>query len=307
MSTPPLPRPVLVALLGHALINAGTHLSARAVTTTLDPASVAVIRMVGTALVYGLVLAVVRPRAPATPDHARRLPPLALVPLFLAWGFVVGPLNQGLFLVGISRSNAAHAALLYALTPVVVTFAAVALGREHLRGRRLFGVLVALTGVVVLLLERGLVDGAGGSALDVVVGDTLILGAVLAWAAWTLGSGALAARWTTLQVAGWTMLGAGFWAALGAPFLWQPLPDVIPRTAWLALGWLVLMTSVVSYLLWSFALSRTDASRVAVFTNLQPLGTAVLAWLLLGEPVGLSVVLGGALVILGVRQVQRAT
>jgi drug/metabolite transporter (DMT)-like permease len=306
MTSAPLPRLVLAALLAHALINAGTHLSARAVTATLAPASVAVIRMLGTAVIYGLLLALLRPGPSATPDHARRLPPRALWPLFLAWGFVVGPLNQGLFLVGIARSNAAHAALLYALTPVAVSFAAAALGRERLRGRRLLGVLVALTGVVVLLLERGLTDGVGQSALEVAIGDALILGAVLAWAAWTLGSGALAARWSTPQIAGWTMLGAGFWAALAAPFVWQPLPAEVPSEAWMALAWLVLMTSVVSYLLWSYALSRTEASRVAVFTNLQPLGTAALAWLLLDEPIGLSLVLGGALVILGVRQVQRA-
>jgi drug/metabolite transporter (DMT)-like permease len=306
MSSAPLQRPVLAALLAHALINAGTHLSARSVTASVEPATVAILRMIGTAAIYALVLVLARRRDDANPDHARLLPPLALVPRFLLWGFIVGPLNQGLFLAGIARSNAAHAALLYALTPVAVTFAATALGREQLRGRRLIWVLVALAGVVVLLLERGLADGAAGSALDVVAGDALILGAVLAWAAWTLGSGSLTARWSTLQVAGWTMLAAGFWAMAGAPLLWSPLPAALPAEAWLSMAWLILMTSVVSYLLWSYALARTEASRVAVFTNLQPLGTAALAWLLLDEPIGLSLVLGGALVIVGVRQVQRA-
>jgi len=45
------------------------------------------------------------------------------------------------------------------------------------------------------------------------------------------------------------------------------------------------MTSVVAYLLWYWALAHLAAARVAIFTNLQPLATALLGQLFLGERV----------------------
>ena len=77
-------------------------------------------------------------------------------------------------------------------------------------------------------------------------------------------------------------------------------------SSWLRLGYLGIVTSVISYLLWYFALSRLVASKVAVFSNLQPVFTAVAALVLLGEPIHRELVAGGALVLAGVRLTQRA-
>src|SRR2546423_1689924 len=69
------------------------------------------------------------------------------------------------------------------------------------------------------------------------------------------------------------------------------------RAAWLGVAYLILVTSVIAYLLWYWALAHLPAARVAVFTNLQPLATAVLAHLFLGEHVTPQFV-GGALVVI---------
>ena len=287
---------VFIALLAHTLISAGTHLAARASTTALSPMSVAVLRMTLTAVVFLAIIAL------HPTFRGQRLPPREDRLRFLFWGFVAGPMNQGFFLAGIERSVASHASLLYALTPVGVYLASVALRRETSSPRRLIGVAVALAGVVALLLDRGL-----AAALAPLVGDLLLLCAVVAWVAWTLASRDLARRYSGLQMASWTMLSAGLQAALCAPFLLDLPPlSTVPTAAWLSLGYLVAFTSVVAYILWSFALVRAEASRVAVFTNLQPVFTALLAWLILGEPIGWGVFIGGVLVIVGVRIVQSA-
>jgi drug/metabolite transporter (DMT)-like permease len=44
---------------------------------------------------------------------------------------------------------------------------------------------------------------------------------------------------------------------------------------------------------------------VAIFSNLNPVATAIAAWLLLGDPIGWPIVAGGVLVIAGVRLTQR--
>jgi len=60
------------------------------------------------------------------------------------------------------------------------------------------------------------------------------------------------------------------------------------------------ITSVVAYLLWYYALSRAEAGKVAVFTNLQPLLTTVLAVLLLNQDVTVAFLVGGTVAIGGV-------
>jgi drug/metabolite transporter (DMT)-like permease len=259
--------------------------------------TVAVLRMIGTAILFTIIVAL----HPGL--RGCRWPPRSEWPRFMLWGFIAGPMNQGLFLFGIERSVASHAALLYALTPIGVYVASMMLGRETWHRGRFLGVSIAFIGVTVLLFERGL-----AAAVGPLVGDLLILGAVAAWVAWTLGSRALSRQWSSLQLAAWTMIAAGIQALVAMPFVFDMPPiATIPTSAYASLAYLIAMTSVASYILWSFALARAEASQVAVFSNLQPLATALLAWLLLHEPIGWGVVVGGGLVIFGVRRVQRST
>src|SRR5262249_57632352 len=67
--------------------------------------------------------------------------------------------------------------------------------------------------------------------------------------------------------------------------------------AWLGLAYMILVTSVAAYLIWYWALAHLPAARVAIFSNLQPLATAVLAHFVLGEHVTPQFV-GGALVVI---------
>ena len=105
-----------------------------------------------------------------------------------------------------------------------------------------------------------------------------------------------------LAVIAWTLIaGTAMYLPLGIASL--AAPGAVhriahaSRAAWLGVAYLILVTSVVAYLLWYWALAHLPAARVAVFTNLQPLATAVLAHFFLGEHVTPQFV-GGALVVI---------
>jgi drug/metabolite transporter (DMT)-like permease len=83
--------------------------------------------------------------------------------------------------------------------------------------------------------------------------------------------------------------------------------EEVEQLSGIALGGLVylgVLSSVVAYLLWYFALSRIDASRAAIFVNLQPVATALAAWWLLGDPLNWEFFVGGGLALLGLRITQ---
>lgn len=72
--------------------------------------------------------------------------------------------NQGLFLVGLSRSTPMNAGLVMSLIPVFTFAIAAAVGLERFSGMRAVGVLVALGGTAPLLLTEGL-NGLGAHGL----------------------------------------------------------------------------------------------------------------------------------------------
>lgn len=274
----------------HAAVSAGTHVVAKAATAGLPWPTLLTVRLVASAIVFALVLALGPGLAP---------PPRRLWGRLLLFGFIAGPANQGFFLAGVNLSHASHASLLYALTPIGVYLAALALGRERASRQRLIGACIALFGVAILLVGGGIASGT-------LFGDLLLALAVAAWVAWTLEAKTLAAELGGVRTAGWALIAGGLWGLLFAPFTLD-LPALAHASvgAWSLLGYLVLVTSVLSYILWNFALGRIEASRVAIFTNLQPVGTAILSAIFLAEPMGWPLLVGGPLVLLGIRVAQR--
>lgn len=219
--------------------------------------------------------------------------------VYLLAGFLGVALNQSAFLGGLAYTLPSHAALLYALTPIVVLLLAWARGQEKPGPRKLGGLALAFSGVVVVLSGR---TGTGALPPKWILGDLMILVAVVAWAGYTVMSRPLvlkhgAQRATTLSI----LFGLAIFVPLGIFGLPRLTVAAVPPMAWVGLVYLGLMTSVVSYLLWFQALSMKEPSRVAIATNAQPVATAILAWVFYGQPitpvfaVGAVLVLGGVL------------
>jgi len=248
------------------------------------------LRFLGASVLLSLLLLRVRP-------PGQRMPPKSAWPQLLVLSFVVVPVSQGFFQTGLALSTAAHAALLYSLTPLFVLLLAQALRRELPGLRTALGTLIALAGTLYVLAWRGL-DLSRGP----LVGDLLLLVAVIAWALFTAEGRPLVTAHGPLPVIAWTLIaGTAMYLPLGVASLAAPgtVQRIVhaSRAAWLGVGYLILVTSVIAYLLWYWALAHLPAARVAVFTNLQPLATAVLAHLFLGEHVTPQFI-GGALVVI---------
>lgn len=280
------------ALVAQTAIAAATYLVAKRAMVELHPLSVVLYRFVLSGVLFaGLLSCLPGPALPSRADFKK---------LFVL-GVLAGPLNQGLFLVGLEASLPSHAAFLYSLTPIGVYAVALVERRERFSWQTGAGVLVAFVGVLVLLLGGGL-----ASAARVMLGDLIILPAVLAWVLYTTEGKKLSSEVGPIRATAWTMISACLCTLPLAPWYlrWGSL-RAASLAAWGCIGFLSVATSVFSYLLWIFALSRAPASRVAVFSNLQPVVTALAAWALLGHALTWEVAAGGALVLGGVQMARR--
>lgn len=220
------------------------------------------------------------------------------------------PLNQFFFLGGARLAPTTHIGLIYATCPLVVLLAACFVGLEQMRANRLIGVLASVSGIVVLGLGN-LASGAGAATEGVLLGDLMLVGAVLSWGVYMTASKPLIARHGPLTALSGTFLtGSLLTLPLGLaalPDWWNAdAPSTLDRlanassTAWIALVYLTLVISVVGLMLQNTALRRLDASEVATVGNGSPLLTVVWGGLFLGESITPWLILGAALTVGGI-------
>ncbi|HET6202021.1 MAG TPA: DMT family transporter [Planctomycetota bacterium] len=279
-------RGALAALCLQTFLAAATYFSAKRALEEIDPWTIAMMRFAIAAAAIALLLG----------TQARPIPPRAILLRLLFLGVLAVPVNQLLFLEGLARSTPTHAALVYALTPLGVRLLDRLLRKTEASAREWLGLALALAGAILVLTRPG-----HGIAARPFHGDALILLGMLAWALYTVASKPLVEAHGALRVTSWTLLaGAAVALPFGVPALLRARYASYSPAAWFGALYLGIVTSVVCYGLWTFALERLRTTQVAVFSNLQPPMAALLSWLVLGERISLPLILGGSLVLAGV-------
>jgi drug/metabolite transporter (DMT)-like permease len=233
------------------------------------------------------------------------LPPRDTWGALARMGFVGVAFHQLLQAYALTLTSAVNTGWLIGLTPIwSAILSAILLGERFGLGK-LAGLALGFLGAL-LVVTRGTLT-AGLLALPATRGDLLILASTLNWAFYSvLGHATLRRLGPARATAGAMLFG---WLLLVPVFLWAGAASAYASLSirgWSAMLFLGLACSGLGYLFWYGALERIEASRVASFLYLEPLVTLGAAVLLLGESVGVTTVVGGALLVLGVALVQRA-
>ncbi len=211
-------------------------------------------------------------------------------------GILIIPLNQTLYLWGQSLTAAGHGSVLFATTPIWVFVFALFILKEKLVWRRVIGIAVALTGVATIITS-----GAVQVGKEYLAGDMIIFFSVLAWALYTILGKPLAEKYGALRMTAYALASG---TAVYFPFgLFRAIQfDYSQSTfgAWMSVVYFAIGTSVIAYVIWYYVLKHMPASRMAVFSNIQPVIATTVAYFTLGEQLGLSFFVGAAVVLTGV-------
>lgn len=280
-------------LLIQLLLSGGNYIIANAATQTIPPANLTFLRTVISASVYILYLFYAR-----LPFKYRGRELVLLIFLSL----LSVSLNQFVFLWGIKYTTATEGALFYALTPIFVMLLSRKYLKEKITTMKIVGTVTAFTGVVVVILSKG---SLGENGFHLVIshlkGDLLISVAVIAWAIYTtlgrkliIGHGAINATVFTALIGTVMFAPVGVWSSIGYKY------SALSGGQWIEVLYLSLGTSIAGYVLWYYALGKIEASKVAVFTNGQPVVTAILAYIFLNQGVTISFAVGALITIAGV-------
>lgn len=204
--------------------------------------------------------------------------------------------------VALVYTSATDASLIIACLPALVAgLAALFLG-ERLTASRVVGVAISIVGVVVVVA----LGAPEPTALAPLLGNALMLGAAVSWAAYTtIGKGLESLSFRVTSAAS-VLFGALFLIPFAAAEVALQGWPRLTVDGWLGILYLGAGASALAYFLWNFALPRLDASEAAVYLNLVPLIGVLLAAATLQESVGLVRVAGGALIVGGVTLASQA-
>ena len=281
----------LTLLLAQAAFG-GFHVVAKAVLSSLSPLALAGLR-VSLATPFLVWLAWRRDRV--IPER-RDLPMLAFLGVLGIFA------NQIFFIIGLQHTTATNAAILQPSMPVFAAATAALLGIERLAPRRLAGILLSVAGALVLVNPlRFAIDH------DMAVGNLLILLNCLSYALFLVLQRPLLERipWRTL-IAWSFVFGGGGVLLVSLPWLAELHAAEVPAGAWWGVAYIVALPTVFGYAANTWAVRRSSPATVAAYSTLQPLITALLAVVFLGERLGWVEGLGFALIVAGLWQVSAA-
>ena len=276
-----------------AIIWGGSFIAARVALRELSPITLATIRFIlAAALFVPLLVASPRYHAPW-----RSIPKLTAFGLLAVTFYFIFQYN------GVARTSASLSAIVITLSPLVVVLMSAMFLHERLSRSQAVGIVLATAGAV-LLVTRGSVEVGRN---DYWLGVLFLVLNVLAWGLYNiLGKRALESQHPMTLTAYMTILGAlcllpfaaaeGGLAALGK----------VSSGTWLAIGYLVVLSSVVAYVAYNYALRILPASQAGVFQFLNPVAASLLARLLLDEPLTLVTAAAGLMAIAGVYLANRS-
>lgn len=215
--------------------------------------------------------------------------------LLLAWiGFIGYFVSISLQFIGTKLSDAHTGSLITSATPAFMVIFARFILKEKLTARKIFSMLIATAGVVIVI-------GWEFDAAGYLLGSTILVGAAVTWALLSIYVKVASEKFSSLTI---TTYAVFFALIFTTPLMIWELQNhaIYYKDIAIILG--VLYLGVVStagaFFLWNKGLELMDAGIGSLFFFFQPVVGSFLGWALLNEELNANFFIGGLFIAAGV-------
>ena len=197
---------------------------------------------------------------------------------------------------GLHFTTATNASLINGTAPLVIGLLAAFFLKESFSQRRIIGAIISLVGVAAIV---------SNASLDMLlrqqwnVGDLFVLAAIAAWGLYSIMARTVTRARSTFSATWLSTL-------LGLPLLypaaiweWQARAPVLDLPVVLAVIYIGIFPSVVSFLAWNEGVRRVGPSRATAFYNMLPVFGVLIGVMGLGETFSVVQLIGGGLIVVG--------
>lgn len=247
-------------------------------------------RVVGTGALFWIIAALTGPRKSIP---IKDLPLIALA-AFCGVGF-----NMVTFMVGLSLTAPISASVLMVTTPIIVLVLSYLFLKEHLKPRRVIGIIIGFAGATLLILSDNSI--ATADAKNPLLGNLLVFVNALSYSFYLILAKKLIAKHDVMALMKWLylfgiLLITPFGIQEGLAFSWTATSSYV---LW-CIAFVVLFSTFGTYMLNIISIKHLKPSTVAVFIYLQPLIATLIAVGLEKDQLTLTKAFAGLLIFTGV-------
>ena len=275
----------ILCVLGALIIWSSSFVAIKIAYETFPPITLSAARFVVAALILGSLSLL--------PKNRKKLEKKDILPIAVS-GLMGITLYAVLQNIAMQWTSASNATLIIASYPIITILLETLIYKTKLNTFKIIGIVIAIVGVFVLSYIK-----PEERQQNELLGIMMLIVAGVAWAFYNFLTKKVVNNYPPI-----TLL---FYQTLFGAIFMLPL-SLFERGAWMApttmsllmMLFLGVFCSVIAYLLYNLGLKSLSPSAIISMLNLVPLFGVMFSFLLLGEAITLRMVIGGAIIILGV-------
>lgn len=219
------------------------------------------------------------------------------LPRFILCALTGIVINQLLFLKGLSLTHAIHGALLMLSTPIIITFTASWLLKEKLNIYKIVGLILGLSGAMVLILSGHKTDNGP----TVILGDVLFFLNAVSYSFYFILVKPLMKHYDPVNILRIIFL---IGLIIMLPICWIEFSEIpwhnYNAIAFTNIGLLVIGGTFINYMLNIYGIKILGASMAGTYIYSQPFMATAIAMIFMGEKLDAYKIFAGVLIFIGV-------
>jgi drug/metabolite transporter (DMT)-like permease len=288
---------IYVKLILTAIFWGGTFIAGRVVAKDVGPFSAAFFRFAIASSF--LTLIVWRIDGRLLLPKKRQMVPIILLGLTGVFTYNV------FFFKGLKLINAGRASIIIANNPIFIAILSAYFFKEKLNLIKVLGIIISVTGAIIVISKGNLNEIVQG---NIGRGEIFIFCSVLSWVVYSLIGKVVMADLSPLSSVFYSCV-------IGTFFLFFPacFEGILnnfhhyPIMAWLGIFYLGIFGTVVGFVWYYEGIKQIGPTKASLFINFVPVSAVILAFMILDEPITLSLFIGTILVCAGVYLTNKKT
>lgn len=253
----------------------------------IGPLALVFLRITGAGLLFW-VLSLFTKKEKLAKGDLKKMALLAVFGVFI---------NQVFFIYGLSLTKPINSAIIMISNPIMVIVFTLIVFKERITIFKISGLLLGIVGAVTLLLFKG--NFEFGS--ETIAGDAMTLINSASWAVFVVTAKPYMQKYQTVTVMKWIFLfGFFYMIPVGTGDLMKTEFGTWDTNVYLAVGFVVVATTFLAYLLNTFALKDLSPSVVSMYIYTQPFLATLFAVFLGKDSLTPTKVLSAVFIIVGV-------
>ena len=206
-------------------------------------------------------------------------------------------INQLFFFEGLNLTTPINASIVMTVNPILVILLSFLITKESITLRKIFGILLGFFGASILILKAGSIDFSSSHE----TGNLFVLINASSYGVYLVLVKPLIKKYHPITVLFYVF---GFGLLYVAPFGFQDLSNVkwkiIPSNIYFEIGFVVVCTTFIAYLLNSSALKQLNPTTVSIYIYLQPVLASLFAIFWGADSLDNQKIIAAVLIFLGV-------